>query len=190
MHATTHLLVSTLGRDKPGVVAAICSVLAKHDCNIEDSTMTRLHNEFATILYIALPEGSTAESITPLREELMALEEQLSCTVTVRAESLKALEASQAEQADTNELYLITVAGQDRTGITYEVSHLLAQHRVNIIDLQAKRIDGEDTPIYLLMLEVSLPKGVSPEQLRDALNPLERQLGLDIQLRPAEHTAL
>ncbi|MBI5345287.1 MAG: ACT domain-containing protein, partial [Deltaproteobacteria bacterium] len=47
--------LTAVGRDRPGIVAAVTKALYDHACNIEDSTMTRLEDEFAIILIMSAP---------------------------------------------------------------------------------------------------------------------------------------
>jgi glycine cleavage system transcriptional repressor len=86
--------------------------------------------------------------------------------------------------------YLISVAGRDRTGITYHVSKLLEAYEANITDLNAHTIDGEDGPVYVMVTEVDLPKQVNPSQLEAALLEKGRELDLDIRFRSIEAVAL
>ncbi len=47
-----YALLSALGKDRPGIVAGISEVLVRADCNIEDSSMTRLGESFACMLVV------------------------------------------------------------------------------------------------------------------------------------------
>ncbi len=46
--------LSAIGRDTPGMVAKVTKELYVHGCNIEDSSMTRLEDEFAIILIMSM----------------------------------------------------------------------------------------------------------------------------------------
>ncbi len=56
-----YALLSAVGKDKPGIVAAVSAVLFQAGCNIEDSTMARLGGDFAIMLMLRLPEGFTSQ---------------------------------------------------------------------------------------------------------------------------------
>ena len=55
--------LTAIGRDRPGIVAAVTKALYEHDCNIEDSSMTILEDEFAIILIMSMPEKSNTDSL-------------------------------------------------------------------------------------------------------------------------------
>ena len=50
--------VTAIGRDRPGIVAAISGVFAELGANIEDARMAILRGNFAVMLIAALPEGA------------------------------------------------------------------------------------------------------------------------------------
>jgi predicted amino acid-binding ACT domain protein len=50
--------VTAIGRDRPGIVAAISGVFADIGANIEDACMAILRGNFAVMLIAALPEGA------------------------------------------------------------------------------------------------------------------------------------
>lgn len=176
-------VISGTGPDQPGIVAAISSILLKYGCNIEDSTMTRLAREFAVILIINVPDEA---DFSALQRDMEALDKthQLSIMVKPIPENL-ALDSHVPENP-----YMLSVAGQDQAGITYQVSRKLAELAVNITDLNAQIIQGEDGPIYIMMVEVDVPGTVSVETAGRELQTLGRELGVEIQLRPLEAVAL
>ena len=65
----TKVIISVLGKDRPGIVAAVSRVLFECDCNIENVSQTILQTEFAGIFIAAIPAGVTPEG---LREGLAA----------------------------------------------------------------------------------------------------------------------
>ena len=69
-----HFALSAVGRDRPGIVAAVSEVLLAHSANIEDSQMTILRGHFTMVLVVATPEGG---DVGPLRGDLDAVRERL-----------------------------------------------------------------------------------------------------------------
>ena len=55
-----HFALSAIGRDRPGIVAAVTGVLLGHGANLEDSQMTILRGHFTMTLVVALPNGADA----------------------------------------------------------------------------------------------------------------------------------
>lgn len=176
-------VISGIGPDKPGIVAAISKILLENGCNIEDSTMTRLADEFAVILIVSAPD---TVSVDVLRREFSALETTHQMLVLIKP----------VPNSQTLELhvpvnpYMISVAGHDKTGITCHVSQALADLHINITDLNAQVIPGDDGPVYIMMVEVDIPPASSIQTVRDALQALAGELGVEIQLRPLEAVAL
>jgi glycine cleavage system transcriptional repressor len=177
-------VISGIGPDRPGIVAAISEILFRYNCNIEDSTMTRLAREFAVILLVSAPEALPLEA---LRADFAALEASHDMLILIKP----APELAQSDASRSGNPYMVSVAGQDRTGITLRVSRALADLDVNITDLNAQIIAGEDGPVYIMMVEVELPEKPGLEEtVRAALRELAGELGVDIRLRPLETVAL
>jgi glycine cleavage system transcriptional repressor len=49
-----YISLTAIGKDRPGFVSTVTKVLYEERCNIEDSTMTILHDQFAMILIIEI----------------------------------------------------------------------------------------------------------------------------------------
>ena len=64
------LWLSALGADRPGIVAAVSSVLVDLGCNLEDSTMTNLQGHFAVLLVVSAPDGLTAAALEYARDNI------------------------------------------------------------------------------------------------------------------------
>lgn len=175
-------VISSVGADQPGIVAAECAILAKHGCNIEDSTMTRLGQEFASIMIVTLPGGATVEA---LASDMAAVEKKFGLALMV-----KAIDDHLAQAQPPSMPFLISVAGRDHTGITQRVAEVLAEHKVNITDLNAQVIPGEDGPVYMMILEGDVPDSVGAPKLEAALQKVAPELGVEIALRAVEPIAL
>ncbi|MCL2390621.1 MAG: hypothetical protein FWC88_04270, partial [Endomicrobia bacterium] len=59
-----YISLTAIGKDRPGIVGAITKVLYELKCNIEDSTMTILHGQFAMILIVELPLSITLKKLS------------------------------------------------------------------------------------------------------------------------------
>jgi glycine cleavage system regulatory protein len=112
-----------------------------------------------------------------LQAALAALEQQLGFSA-----SAKALAPSHAAPPAAGQLYLIRVSGHDKTGITYHTATLLAERQLDIIDLQAQRFEGEEGPVYMLLVEFVLPAHQPVEDLHQALRAMSDQLGVESHL--------
>lgn len=168
--------LTAVGRDRPGIVASVTKALYEHDCNIEDSSMTALEDEFAIILIMSMPDKGDADG---LATDLKALE---GAGLTV---NLKELGERQKDSPPGN--YLITLHGADKAGIVYRLTSLLAAYGVNITDLETKVI-GSPRKVYMMLMEVYAPEGSDVSGLQKELSRLEGELGVTIRLKPVEET--
>lgn len=174
---STRWILTAFGKDRPGMVAQVTKALYGLRCNLEDSAMTRLAGEFVIMLAFSAPAALTQ---TRLEAAFRAVSNRLALTV-----HLKAL-ASGPRRMASGAPYAIAVYGADRPGIVYRVSSALASLGINIIDVSTHRAGSSARPLYLLVLEVELPKRIRPESLERRLKALAKPLGVTISLRSAE----
>lgn len=74
-------VVSVIGADKPGIVAGITAILAKHNVNIVDIAQTVVRGIFSMIMVVDLSTGNI--TLSGLREELHAKGRELGVEVSV-----------------------------------------------------------------------------------------------------------
>lgn len=167
-----HFAVSAVGRDRPGIVAAITEGLLDLDGNVEDSRMTILRGQFAVMLIVSIPGASGAE----------ALEQRLApVRAALGLEALTVSEVGELEHPDSAPSHVITVYGADHPGIVHSVSSVLADQGVNITDLQTKLAGGGDSPLYVMMLEVAVG-AESYVRLETALAEVGEQAAVEISI--------
>jgi len=171
-----HYAVSLVGKDRPGIVAAITEGLYHLGCNIADSSCTMLAGEFAMILIVS---HSRPFSKARLCDELKPACDRLGMSLAVR--SLAADETLRQETGE--EICLVSVYGADQPGIVFRVTRELAQQGINITDLTTKLIGTREEPVYVMMLEAALPDGRAPEDLEKLLEKLKKELNVEINVR-------
>lgn len=167
--------LTAIGRDKPGIVAAVTKALYEHDCNIEDSSMTILEDEFAIILIMSMP--STGEG--KLLKDLKEVERSMGLMI-----HLKEI-PKQAEAMAQPSNYIITLHGADKAGIVYKTAEILSKMGLNITDLETKVIGG-DKKVYIMVMEVYSPTETDIKKVEEELKKLSESLGVTIKLRPIE----
>lgn len=179
------IIITGVGKDKPGIVAGLTHLLSDCGGNIEDSTMTLLAGEFAMILIVSLPDDVAYQR---LAAQLPNIEQTLQISLSVQpARDILAEDIlSEEQRAQAQQSVMISVAGIDHTGITAQVTQLLADQHVNISDLNAQRIPGEHGPVYIMMIEAQLPVALSAEGLQAFLVPLASTLAVEIRVNPIE----
>ena len=175
----THVAVTAVGPDRPGIVAAVTGVLLEHGGNLEDTAMTRLGGHFAMVLVVEVPGDEDAVALERALEDDTA---SLGLTVTVR----RIADLEDADDAGTP--WAVTVHGADRPGIVHRVATVLAAHGANIVDLATRRITSDAGTGYVVLLEIVLPG--DGDALATSLEALAGELGVDIHLRPDEADVL
>jgi glycine cleavage system transcriptional repressor len=167
------LSITAIGRDRPGIVAAVTKVLFEQGCNLADCSMTMLGEQFAMIMLLEAPAGLTAEK---LGEALRQVESALGLSIDVHA-------APPGTTPPPARPYVLSVYGADHPGIVYRVTAELAARRVNITDLMS-RIVGDD--LYTVVLDVDLPDDLDAGALERDLKAIADEVGLDLTFRQAE----
>lgn len=171
-----HYAVSVVGKDQPGIVAAITGGLFKLGCNIADSSCTMLAGEFAMILIVSLKRPF---SKSRLIDELKPVCDKIGMTLGVRT-----LHADELVRHESDgEICMISVYGADQPGIVYRVTRELAARSINITDLNTKLIGTTEKPVYVLMLEVALPEKETPDGVEQTLAALKKELNVEIGVR-------
>lgn len=175
--------VTAIGRDRPGIVAAITGSLLEAGGNVDDSQVSVLHGHFAMMLIVSLPVGDAADpAITALRETLDRVCGEFDLGgVTVSPVSVldRGVGAS----------HLLTVYGADRPGIVHDTARLLASLDISITDLRTRRTGSVESPLYTLMAEVAVPAGAEA-RLADELDRLGRDDRVETRLSEINAGAL
>jgi glycine cleavage system transcriptional repressor len=171
--------LSAIGRDRPGIVAAISGVLLELEGNVEDSQMAILRGHFAVMLIVALPDGVAREQLEGgldrVREEL----------------GLEAIAVSEVDEVDggPRPSHVLSVYGADHPGIVNSVSTALAERGISITGLETRLAGGADAPIYVMLMEIALGDA-DPDELTKALGSIGESEGLDVSLRELSTDAL
>lgn len=170
------VVVTAVGRDQPGIVAALAGAVYAVGGNLDDATMTRLHGVFATMLSVQLPAGKTVQEV---RAALAPVGERLSLTVS-------ADEVPSESAAEAPPDHLVTVYGADKPGIVYSITGRLAELGVNITDMDTRLAGSEASPVYVMLLEVV----AGERDLAAELDQLRRALSVDIAVQCLDSEAL
>jgi len=185
-----HFAVAAIGRDRPGIVAAVTRNLLDHDVNVEDSQMTILGGHFTMMLIVS---GGDGGEIDALRTDLEATARELNL------EAISVDTVAGTARATDAPTHTVTVYGVDHPGIVHAVTAALAQCEVNITDLNTRLVvderptargngdGGED--LYAMMLEVVLPEGLTAPGLDSILEATRRDQGVQISIRELEQDA-
>jgi glycine cleavage system transcriptional repressor len=172
--------VTAIGRDRPGIVAAVSRALLEIDGNIEDSQMSILRGHFAVMLIVSVPDRVSADTLAdhlgPVREEL----------------GLEAITCNPIDELDAvldPASHVVTVYGADHPGIVNAVSNSLAELGVNITDLETRLTGADDNPLYTMVIEVAVGDA-DVSAVQAALRVVAEREAVEFSLRPLEAEAL
>lgn len=169
------VIITVLGCDRPGIVAAVSKALFDHGCNIEDVSQTILQTEFAGIFIASMPAGmKPAELLAGLEKRLQP--EALSVF-------LKEMQSKGPARPVQTEPFVITTMGPDRPGLVAGITGLLSEFGINITNLQAAFRGGDDPRRNVMIYEVDIPVEIDQNEFRAALFARARELRLDASLQ-------
>ena len=173
-----YLALSFIGKDQPGIVAAVSKALFDAGCNLEESTMTKLRNEFAMILIVKL---GTSCSINSFKKIVETTAKKNALSVSVRDISNEPI----STKSQKGKKYIITVYGADKPGIVYAISSYLAKNKFNITDVQTTL----SAKAYVMFIEILLPAPKEKQLLND-ISKVAKILGVNISAHQSEEPEL
>lgn len=164
-------MVTAVGAHRPGVIAAISGVLVERSCNLSDAQMAVLQGHASMMLVVDCPEPVEAGALqAALEDGLVGLGHEI---------WVRPLPAA-PEPGPRGRRWLVSVHGADRPGVVFEVSRLLADTGINVVDLES-RLAGR---VASLTMQVDVPAGGDGEEVARRLDHLGDQLGLSCSMRP------
>ena len=169
--------VTVIGRDRPGIVANVSGVLYHHRCSIEELSQTVLRGQFAMILIASLGEGAPLRS---LKDEFAELSRNIDLDINLR--ELKS-EDLVPYQAGESEPFIITVRGEDRPGLVFGITEVLAERGINITNLGARVALLGQRSEYIQVFEVDIPKSLDYSLLKEKLRRRGKEMGVSVDLQ-------
>jgi glycine cleavage system regulatory protein len=167
----TSLVLTILGDDKPGIVEQLSECIVVAGANWEESRMARLSGKIAGLLRLSVQEDRADALASRLHE--------------LEAGGLKVVVERSGEAAPAMaRMIRLEVVGHDRPGIVRDIARVLAQHQVNIEDLET---DVSSAPmsgdlLFTARAGLSVPAAVSFDQLRGVLEALAGEIMVDVVL--------
>lgn len=84
--AKNRAIITVLGSDRSGIVAAVAGALAEHDANILDISQTILQGIFTMTMLVDLGDADVV--FAELQEQLGALSKELGVQITMQREEV------------------------------------------------------------------------------------------------------
>ncbi len=171
------IIVSVIGRDRPGIVASVSRVLYQNRCNIEDLSQTAIRGQFAMLL---IASTSHREVLSRLKGDVAELARELDLDIHLR--KINPEELTPYNDRET-EPFIITVRGEDRPGLVYGITEVLAERTINITNLDARVSLVGSKQDYIQLFEVDIPKGVNLDLLREKLRNRGKEMEVVVDLQ-------
>jgi glycine cleavage system regulatory protein len=167
----TSLVVTVIGDDRPGIVERLSELVLAAGANWEESRMARLAGKFAGILRVSVAPANAGALASGLR--------------ALASDGLTIVVESSAEApAETFRTVRLELVGNDHPGIIRDISKVLAQHQVNIEELDTgvsgAPMTGEQ--LFRASGQLRLPATVTIDWLRTRLESLAGELMVDVAL--------
>lgn len=168
-------ILTAMGKDRVGIVEDLTDVLERWECNIEESKMAVLGDQFAVILLLAGPPESVSALLNG-KESWDSLQELHI--------SLRPTEGGKEKKEGIP--YVVETVSLDSPGIVHMVTQVLREYRINIEDLATETAFAPFTgsPMFIMKLRVTIPEGVAPATVREALHKRAFEKDLDIKFEP------
>jgi len=168
----TYLVVTITCPDRPGIVERITETLVNFSANWEESRMARLGGDFAGIVRISVP-GENVDALTQALQDMT--DEQLAIAV-------KITQPVEPGRQSEGQMYEVRLSGADHEGIVHEVAAYLAGQGINVETMETEVTSAplSGSPLFRMQAQIKTPSNVVLAVLKDNLNKLADELGVDI----------
>ena len=172
------LVISALGKDRPGIVNQLTAPITDSGCNILDSRMTVLGGEFAILMQISLSTEQHA-GLDAALDFLSARGYRFTVAATAEVPPTACPECLS---------YRIEVTGADHEGIVHDIAHQLSERGINIESMETETVQAplSGTPLFAMTAVVAVPPALAGENWEAALEAEGDRLNLDIKVTPLQ----
>ena len=131
-------MLTLVGEDRPGIVAAVTDALFRGGWNLGEASMIRLGSSFTIMMMIA-GEGDVGRVIAPVADRM---------GLHVHVDAI----AGRLHQHLVPNIQ-VRVAGADRAGIVAQVTGALAECGFNILELESDVAGTAAQPVYIMNIQ-------------------------------------
>lgn len=172
----TTLVLTVVGDDRQGLVAAVADVVDAHGGNWEHSQLAELAGAFAGIIEVSV----AAERVEALRSALGDLVGLLAVAV----HHGDAASAPAAGDEAAGRAFGFRVLGNDRPGIVREISSTLSAQGVSIERMTTETRDAAMSGgrLFEATIAAKVPASVDVDAVQEALELLAAEIQVDVTL--------
>lgn len=167
----TTLVLTLVGDDRAGLVAAVADIVDRHGGNWENSQLAELSGVFAGIVEVSV----APERVDALRAALAELHGLLAVSVRTGTET---------EQDAGGQAFALQVIGNDHPGIVREISSVLNSYGVSIERMtsttrEAAMYGGR---LFEATVTARVPASVDLDEVTARLEQLATEIQVDVAL--------
>jgi glycine cleavage system transcriptional repressor len=167
------MVMSVMSKDRPGIVADITGVIYQLRGDLADLNQSVLCGYFSMILIASFDDAVTPEDVVAGFSHLPS--------ATKLEVVVKEMEAplESAPEGRSQEVYVLTVQGQNKSGLVHRIGLFCCQHGINILDLATTLSRG----LYTMILQLDLSHVESVDAIRTDLARCAEESGLHLVLQ-------
>ena len=162
-------LLSLVGKDRPGIVAKLSAGLCKNGCNLGDSSMARLGNNF--VIMLAVEYGGSQEALSNILAPLAG-------AMDLKQNIMMIDEGTHSIEPDVR----INIFSDERIGVLDDATGMLTESGLNIISLESNLSKTQAGNNYSIHIEGTVSNGINP--LYAVLDRLLEEKNIQSQLIP------
>ena len=169
---TTSLIVTVVGRDRPGIVRQLTDCVQGTLVNWADSRMNHFAGHFAGTIHLQMAPKDAATVSAALQG------------LTSEGLQVQVARSDAPPMAFGNRMLKVELSGPDRPGIIRELSASLAERSVSINDLHTEILPPAESDQHLFRVQALLvvPENLADGALRKLLEKLASQMMMDVAL--------
>ena len=162
----TRYVISVLIADRPGILRDVTSAVTDLGANIDGIRQTVVAGYFTVMLTATLPAGISASDV---QQRMLRSFRIGDASVTVVP-----YDVNRVTKAATGERYMVTLTGDDQTGILQAVTSFFADRKINIEDWNVEFNGAHITHVG----QISVPDLLDIKQVQIELRHLAQKLNL------------
>ncbi|GGW81257.1 glycine cleavage system protein R [Alteromonas halophila] len=161
------LIISVLGKDKPGLVDALAKKVYQHGGNWQGSSFAHMAGMFTGFVEVHAPADSHQALIA-------ALDQMPDLTV-------QSVSAADSASSHTTRLQ-VEIMGNDKSGIVQELTSVLNEFNLNIVnfDSHCESAPNWGSLMFKATAVIAVPESFDQDRLQQALENLANDLVVDI----------
>lgn len=160
-----YLVFTALGADRTGIVSEITKLTSEFGCNIDDSRMAILGNEFTLVMLLS---GSKS-AINQIESRLPLLAHSLALLTIIKR-------TTQPVKTFISECLEVEINGKDSKGILQQVTRFFAMRNIDLTSI--KTVTEPKTNIGTTSLLINLSEQINKPQLEDEFQQLCQTLAV------------